>query len=82
MMVVLNSRMVYGITNDTVSNKLSLSFATVSRRFSTSQAGVSMSHEQWSNPPASEHQLEDFKVVSVAIKTLMLSILNLEDRQL
>jgi hypothetical protein len=72
MMIVFNSRMVYTIANDTVSNEQSKTF----RRSVPfiSQVGVSVTHEQRTDPP--EHPLEDFKVVSVNIQTLI-SILNL-----
>ena len=65
MMVVLNSRMVYGITNNTVSNELSVV------TFGVSEFFISLVHGQRSDLP-----LEDFKTVSVTIQTLI-SILNL-----
>ena len=69
MMVVLNSRMVYGIANDTVSSRLSP--IVTPQRVLTSQARVSISvkNEQLSDPL--EHLLEDFQTVSFAIETLI-----------
>jgi hypothetical protein len=64
MMVLLNSRMVYGITDDTDSNKLSFVMAYI-----TSQVGVSVAHEQ--QPDPLEHPLE---MVSVTIQILISSL--------
>ena len=58
MMVLLNSRMVYGIANDTESNELSFVMT-----YLNSQVGVLVAHEQ-----ALEHPIE---VVSVTIQTLI-----------
>jgi hypothetical protein len=66
MMVVLNSRMVYGIENATVSVS---PIVVIPQGL---QAGVSVTHEQWS---VTHDHPEDFKMVSVAIQTLI-SILN------
>ena len=77
MMVVFNSRMVYGIANDTESNELSSAMTFRRSIFLTSQleVGVSVTHKQWSDPL--EHPLEDFKTVSVTIQTLISILLNL-----
>ena len=66
MMVVLNSRMVYGIENDTISES--------SNKPSSILVSVSVTHEQRSDPL--EHSLEDLRMVSITIQTLI-SILNL-----
>ena len=62
-MFVLNSRMVYGVVDDVVSNKLS---------FATSGVTVTQELEHWSDPH--EHPLEDFKGVSVSIQNLDIDI--------
>ena len=71
LMVLLNSRMVYGISSDTMSDKVSPIVSP--KKCITSKADASVTHE-WSDPL--EHPLEDFKMVSVAIQPLI-SILNL-----
>jgi hypothetical protein len=59
MMVVLNSRMVYGIINDTLSSEV------INPVFSISHGGISVTREQWTEPVP----LKDFKV-SIAITNL------------
>lgn len=85
MMVVLNSRMIYGIANDTVSGRLS-PIVTPQRVFTSQlEAGVSVKNEQWSDPLQHPLQLEveDFQMVSIAILQTLISILNFyqEDKQ-
>jgi hypothetical protein len=63
MMVLLNSRMVYGIANDTESSIISFIVPSL-----TSQVVVSVTHEQQRSDP--------LEIVSVIIQTLIL-ILNL-----
>ena len=65
MMAVLNSRMIYGIANNTTSNELSSAVTFRRSVFLTSQVAVSVTHEQRSDPL--EHPLERFKMVSVTI---------------
>ena len=65
MMVVLNSRMVHTIAESTLSDRLQVSPIVTPQRFFASQGGVSVTHEQWSDPL--EHPLDDFKMVSVTI---------------
>ena len=65
MMAVLNSRMIYGIANDTTWNELSSAVTFRRSVFLTSQVAVSVTHEQRSD--SLEQPLEHFKTVSFTI---------------
>ena len=70
MMAVLNSRMVYSIENDTQAVSIPPIVTATPERFfdSESQAGVSVTPEQWS--VTLDHRFEDLKMVSVSPASL------------